>query len=67
MSEEPTKKKNKSYSNLIKIQAIEYAEKVSKETAARKFGVHSKTIRDWCKRKGDLLDAPSKRKRLEGM
>jgi transposase-like protein len=56
----------KSYNNETKLDAIAFAEKNSKEAAARKYNVAPKTIRDWCKRKSGLLSAPSKRKRLEG-
>ena len=56
----------KSYNNATKLDAIAYAEKISKEAAARKYNVAPKTIRDWCKRKSELQSAPSKRKRLDG-
>ena len=39
--------KRKSYCVLLKLKAIETAEKKSKEAVAREFGVHAKGIREW--------------------
>ena len=34
-----------------KLQAVEVAEKTSKEAAARQFGVDPRRIREWCSQK----------------
>ena len=39
--------KRKSYDVSFKLKAVEYAEKKSKEAAAREMGVDSKRIREW--------------------
>jgi GTP cyclohydrolase II len=59
-------KTRKSYSNSTKLEAVDFAEKNSKEAAARKYKVAAKTIRDWCSKKSTLMSAPSKRRRLDG-
>ena len=41
--------KRKSYDVKFKLKAIEYAEKNTKEVAARKMGVDGKRIREWCR------------------
>ena len=43
--------KRKAYTVTIKLQAMEVAEKMSKEAAARQFGVDPRRIREWCAQK----------------
>ena len=59
--------KRKSYSASYKLKAVERAENLSKEEAAREFQVDAKRIRVWCSQK-DQLKALKKatRKRLDG-
>ena len=53
-----------------KLQAVEVAEKTSKEAAARQFGVDPRRIREWCSQKYVLEKAKkhgcTKRRRLDG-
>lgn len=64
--------KHCSYSVTTKLKAVEIAEKVSKESAARQFKVDPKRIREWCKQKEALVQLTkqrgptSTRKRLGG-
>ena len=59
-------KKRKSFTIAIKLEAIEYAEKNSKEAAARRYGVDAKSIRDWCHKKTQLMETPGKKMRIDG-
>ena len=43
--------KRKAYTVTTKLQAVEVAEKTSKEAAARQFGVDPRRIREWCAQK----------------
>ena len=50
----------------LKLKAVEYAEKTSKEAAARHFGVDAKRIREWSNQRDELVSmtkGPGKRKR----
>lgn len=63
--------KRVSYTVETKLQAVEAAEKSSKEAAAREFKVHPKRIREWCAQKEALKEMKeqgggSKRRRLVG-
>lgn len=64
------KRARKAYDVTLKIKAIDFAEKESKEAAARHFGVDPKTIREWCQKKEQLVElktsGKSKRQRLVG-
>ena len=62
-------RKRKSYDLSFKLKAIESAEKISKESAAREFKVDPRRIREWCYQ--DKIVAmkkqkKSKRRRLDG-
>ena len=46
--------KRKAYTVTTKLQAVEVAEKTSKETAARQFSVDPRRIREWCAQKDAL-------------
>ena len=63
-------KRKRSYDTATKLQAVEVAEKKSKEAAARQFSVDPRRIREWCAQKEKLLELKkqggSKRKRLDG-
>ena len=48
-------RKRKSFDTPYKLKAVEYAEKSSKEAAARKFGVDVKRICVWCSQKEQLI------------
>ena len=41
----------RSFDMALKLRAVEFAAKNSKEAAARKFDVNSRRIREWCKQK----------------
>ena len=63
--------KRVAYDVSLKLKAVEYAEKTSKEAAARHFSVDAKRIREWCGQKDQLLEmtksrGKKKRKRLTG-
>ena len=47
--------KRKCYDILFKLKAVEYAERKSKEVAAREYGVDAKCIHVWCSQKGSLV------------
>ena len=63
-------KRKGSYDTATKLQAVEVAEKKSKEAAAREFSVDPRRIREWCAQKEKLLELKkqggSKRKQLDG-
>ena len=48
-------KKRKSYDASYKLKAVKRAENVSKEAAAREFGVNPKRIYVWCSQKVQLI------------
>ena len=54
----------------LKLKAVEYAEKTSKEAAARYFGVGDKSIREWSSQRQvgiyDKRAGEEKRKQLHG-
>ena len=55
----------------LKLKAVEYAEKTSKEAAARYFGVDDKSIREWSSQRDKLAfmtkgPGEENRKRLHG-
>ena len=62
------KRARKAYDVTFKLKAVDFAEKESKEAAARQFGVDPKTIREWCQKKEQLVAlktcGKSKKKRL---
>ena len=64
------KRARKAYDVTFKLKAVDFAEKESKEAAARQFGVDPKTIREWCQKKEQLValktSGKSKKKRLVG-
>lgn len=66
------KKRNQSYTIDYKLQAVAFVkEGNSKESAARKFGVDSKRIREWCQQEDKLKSSAaspktSSRRRLDG-
>lgn len=65
------KERHRSFDLDFKLRAIEVAEKKSKESAAREFDVDPKRIREWCKKKEELMkqkksNSGSRRKRLHG-
>ena len=64
------KRAHKAYDITLKLKAVDFAEKESKEAAARQFGVDPKTIREWCQKKEQLValkaNGKSKRQRLVG-
>lgn len=72
MADVSGKKNRKSYNISFKLEAVEYAEKNSKEAAARRFNVHPKQIREWCKIKEKLSQSclsktsGKQRKKVEG-
>ena len=47
--------KRKSFDLTYKLNAVEGAEKKSKEAAAREFSVDAKRIREWCSQKEKLV------------
>ena len=50
----------------LKLKAVEYAEKTSKEAAERHFGVDTKRIWEWSSQRDELVSmtkGPGKRKR----
>ena len=53
------KRARKAYDVTFKLRAVDFAvdfaEKESKEAAARQFGVDPKTIREWCQKKEQLV------------
>ena len=52
----------------LKLKAVEYAEKTSKEATARYFGVDAKSIREWSSQRDELASmtkGPGKRKRKQ--
>ena len=59
MAKQP--QKHRSYSLTTKLKAVELAERVSKESAARQFKVDSKRIREWCKQKEAFLAMKKRR------
>ena len=64
-------KKRNSYDMITKLEAVAYSELKGKRSAARKFGVEVKRIREWCSQKAELTCKAStadgqKRKRLDG-
>ena len=64
------KRARKAYDVTFKLKAVDFAEKESKEAAARQFGVDPKTIREWCQKKEQLValktSGKSKKKQLVG-
>ena len=50
--------KRRAYDVSLKLKAVEYAEKTSKEVAARHFGVDTKRIREWSSQRDELLSMP---------
>ena len=49
----------------LKLKAVEYAEKTSKEATTRYFGVDTKSIREWSSQRDELVSmtkGPRKRK-----
>ena len=58
--------KKRSFEPGFKLKVVECAEKESNGTAARKFGVDEKRVREWRKKKRELGQLSSKKKRLEG-
>ncbi len=65
------KERHRSFHLSFKLRAIEVAEKKSKEAAAREFDVDPKQIREWCKKKNELMalsktSGSKSRKRLRG-
>ena len=64
------KRAHKAYDVTFKLKAVDFAEKESKEAAARQFGVDPKTIREWCQKKEQLValkkSGKSKKQRLVG-
>lgn len=60
-------KKVSSYSTEYKVEAIKFAEENKRiSSAAKKFNVDRKRIREWRSAKAKLQAADNKRKRLEG-
>ena len=51
----------------LKLKAVEYAEKTSKEAAARIFTVDTKRIREWCSQKEQLVSMTKSRGRSESI
>ena len=49
-------KRKRAYDATIKLQAVEVAEKSSKEGVARQFRVDPRRIREWCTQKEKLLE-----------
>ena len=72
MAQATTPRKRRYYCLNVKLEAVEFAENNSKEAAARKYGVDSKRIREWCQKKEELKVAckstpqGNKRKKLDG-
>ena len=64
------KRARKAYDVTFKLKAVDFAEKESKEAAARQFGVDPKTIREWCQKKEQLValktSGKSKKQQLVG-
>ena len=62
------KRARKAYDVTFKLKAVDFAEKESKEAAARQFGVDPNTNREWCQKKEQLValktSGKSKKKRL---
>ncbi|KAH3704136.1 hypothetical protein DPMN_079191 [Dreissena polymorpha] len=52
------KRKRVAYDNSFKIRVIEFAETSNNCAAEREFGVSEKLVRDWCKSKDRIIDAP---------
>jgi transposase-like protein len=40
-----------SYTPRFKLEAVQYAEKLGKRPAGRKFDVNKQCVREWCKQK----------------
>ena len=49
-------KRKRAYDAMIKLQAVEVAEKSSKEVAERQFRVDPQRIREWCTQKEKVLE-----------
>ena len=61
--EEPgIKKKKRLFDANFKLKVVDYAERITNMSAARKFVIDKKYMRDWRKKKADLQQIPAKRK-----
>jgi transposase-like protein len=61
-----TTKKKRSFEAAFKLKVVEHAEKKSNRDAARVFSVDESQVRNWRKHKHQLINLPSKKRRLEG-
>ena len=59
--------KRKSYDVSFMLKAVECAEKISKEVAARENGMGAKRIREWCTTLSFLTDSGTRKPRLTAM
>ena len=58
--------KKRSYDAAFKLKVIEFAEQNTNRSAARKYGVDEKRVREWKKQKDQLGSLNSKKRRLDG-
>ena len=56
----------KSYDSAFKLKVVEYAEDNSNRRAAKRYKVDESCVRDWRKKKGQLVTVPSQKQRLPG-
>lgn len=59
-------KNNNSYTAAFKLQVISYAQENGKRAAARKFEVHEKCVRNWCKQREELSATNASRRAFRG-
>ncbi len=57
-------RKKRSCDAAFKLKVVEYVEKGTNRDAASKFSVDEKSVREWRKKKTDLLSIPDKKRRL---
>lgn len=57
---------NNSYTAAFKLKVIFYAQEYGKRAAARKFKVHEKCVRNWCKQREELSATNGSRRAFRG-